>query len=89
MTTTWPQDLLHWPKVQRRPKRHNEGNERAVRRLSRRSVTEECPHHEPEIERGDMGDVALAHVVASTQTHASVRARLAGEGEGALDSLAA
>jgi hypothetical protein len=61
------------------PQRRDEGRERGIRRLSRRSVTKEGPHHEPEIERGDVGDVTLADVVAAPQSYAAMRARLARE----------
>jgi hypothetical protein len=70
-------------------KPRKEAGERGIRRLPRRSVTEERPHHESKIERGDVGDVTLADVVASAQSHAAMRACLARKGEGSLDQLAA
>lgn len=75
------------PEGDRKPR--EEAGERGIRRLAGRPVTEERPHHEPKIERGDVGDVTLTDVVASAQSHAAMRARLARKGEGSLDPFAA
>jgi hypothetical protein len=75
-------------RLEQLPKGHDDDNEHGVGRLPRRPVTEERPHHQSEIERGKVCEVALTDVVAAPQPHATMRARLACEGEGALDSLA-
>lgn len=58
------------------------------RDFPRRSVFEERPHHESEVERGRVGDESLPGVVATTQSDPAMRAGLARQSERALDKLA-
>ena len=68
--------------LEHNPHRRDEGRERGVRRLARRSVTEERSHHKSEIERGEVGEIPLSDVLASAQSYAAVSAGLARESEG-------